>query len=213
VAGAVLVRNCGHIGYAENILGFPGGGLRYLHHAQELVVPTRYLSTCNCAYRRKAILEIGGFSETARLGGEDSLLAEQVSAVGPCVFTPRAVVYHRPRGRFAAIVAWFVRRGQSEIGLLGITSDRAQHVRYLLRSSWSLRGLLVLPVFVRWPGLAVLLPAGALAYYGAVLWRFRFARRYRSHRRAWWLVPLVKFTMDLGTEVGRWKALASQWRP
>jgi hypothetical protein len=44
-------------------------------------------------------------------------------------------------------------------------------------------------------------------YYGAILWRFRFARAYPSHRRAWWLVPIVKVTMDLGTEVGRWKAL------
>src|SRR2546425_5816244 len=86
VAGAVLVKDCGLIGYAENILGAPGGGLRYLHDAQGRVVPTRYLSTCNCAYRRKTVLEAGGFLEDARLGGEDTLLAERVTALGSCVY-------------------------------------------------------------------------------------------------------------------------------
>ena len=41
VAGAVLVRDCGLIGYAENILGFPGGGLRYLHRAPRPIVTLR----------------------------------------------------------------------------------------------------------------------------------------------------------------------------
>ena len=212
VAGAVLVKDCELIGYVENILGFPGGGLRYLHNAQGRVVPTRYLSTCNCAYRRKTVLEAGGFLEDARLGGEDFLLAERVTALGPCVYTPMAVVYHRPRERLGAIFRWFVRRGQSEIGLLRATADRGKFAWYLIRSSWALRILILLLAFVRWPSLLVFVPAGALAYYATLLWRFRFARRYPSHRPAWWLVPLVKFTMDLGTEVGRWKELASRWR-
>jgi GT2 family glycosyltransferase len=212
VAGAVLVKDCGMIGYAENILGFPGGGLRYLHDAQGGVVPTRYLSTCNCAYRRKTILEAGGFLEDARLGGEDFLLAERVTALGSCVYTPMAVVYHRPRGRLGAIFRWFVRRGQSEIGLFRATTDRRQFAWYLIRSSWTLRIVVLIFVLVRWPSLLVFAPAGALVYYAALLWRFRFALRYPVHRRAWWLVPLVKFTMDLGTEAGRWKKLASRCR-
>jgi len=212
VAGAVLVKDCGLIGYAENILGFPGGGLRYMHNAQGRVVPTRYLSTCNCAYRRKTVLEAGGFLEDARLGGEDFLLAERITALGSCVYTPMAVVYHRPRGRLGAIFRWFMRRGQSEIGLLKATTYRGQFAWYLIRSSWALRILVLLSILVRWPGLLMFVPAGALGYYAALLWRFRFARRYPSHRQAWWLIPLVKFTMDLGTEVGRWKELTARWR-
>jgi len=212
VAGAVLVKDCGPIGYAENILGFPGGGLRYLHDAQGRVVPTHYLSTCNCAYRRKTVLAAGGFLEDARLGGEDFLLAERVTTLGPCVYTPMAVVYHRPRGSLGAIFRWFMRRGQSEIGLFRATTDRGPFAWYLIRSSWTLRIVVLIFALVRWPGLLVFVPAGALGYYAALLWRFRFARRYPSHRRAWWLVPLVKFTMDLGTEAGRWKELASRWR-
>ena len=207
VAGAVLVRDCNAIGYAENILGFPGGGLRYRHAARGQVVPTRNLSTCNCAYRREALIRAGGFLEDARFGGEDYLLAERVSALGPCLYAPNAIVYHRPRARLRAIFRWFLRRGQSEIGLLAATAYPRSFGRFLLQSSWTLRALIVLVVLAQWPQLAVLLPACAIVYYGVILWRFRFARCYPSHRRAWWLVPVVKFSMDVGTEIGRWKAL------
>jgi GT2 family glycosyltransferase len=206
-AGAVMVRDCGIIGYAESILGFPGGGLRYLHEAGGKVVPTQYLSTCNCAYRKDAMLRVGGFSEDARLGGEDFLLAERITAQGPCVYVPTALVYHRPRDRWAKIFRWFVRRGQSEIGLLTLTAHRGKVARFLLRSSWSLRTLIACIILAWWPRLAILLPPAAIFYYALILWRFRFARAYPSHRRAWWLVPIVKVTMDLGTELGRWKAL------
>ena len=111
-----------------------------------------------------------------------------------------------------AIFWWFVRRGKSEIGLFSATTDRGQFAWYVIQSSWALRLLVFLFVLLRWPSLVVFIPAGVLVYYAALLWRFRFARHYPSHRRAWWLVPLVKFTMDLGTEVGRWKELASRWR-
>lgn len=213
VAGAVLVRNCGVIGYAENVLGFPGGGLRYLHQAQGRVVPTRHLSTCNCAYRRQAVLDAGGFSEEARMGGEDFLLAERVSALGPCVYAPDAVVYHQPRGTFASVFRWFVRRGRSEMRLWPLVADRLRFAGFLLRSSWTLRALVVVGAAARWPWLLAWLPAAAAAYGGALLWRFRFARRYPTYRRAWWLVPLVKLTMDAGTEAGRWRALLLPERP
>jgi len=212
VAGAVLVRDCGPIGYAENILGFPGGGLRYLHGADGRVVPTRLLSTCNCAYRREAVGRAGGFPEDALFGGEDFLLAERISALGPCVYTPGAVVYHRPRGHLDAIFRWFVRRGRSEMTILARSRDRAAFARHLLRSSWTLRALAGGVLLARWPFLALLVPPAALAYGAAILWRFRFARAYPTHRTGWWMVPIVKLAMDLGTEVGRWKALVGRER-
>ena len=212
VAGAVLVRECGLIGYAENILGFPGGGLRYLHEARGRVVPTRYLSTCNCAYRRDAVIRAGGFPEEARFGGEDFLLAERVATLGRCLYAPDGVVYHRPRGRLCEVFRWFVRRGESEIMLLHATTARRSFGRYLLRSSWIVRLLLLVAVLGRWPQVAILLPPAGILYYGLILWRFRFARAYPSHRQAWWLVPIVKLTMDLGMELGRWKGLLSRGR-
>jgi GT2 family glycosyltransferase len=212
VAGGVLVKECGAIGFAENILGFPGGGLRYLHAAKRKIVPTRYLSTCNCAYRRDAVIRAGGFPEEARFGGEDFLLAERVATLGPCLYAPDAVVYHRPRGRLRAVFRWFTRRGESEIMLLHATTARRSFRWYLLRSSWTMRLLLLVALLAWWPPLAILLPPAGILYYGLILWRFRFARAYPSHRRAWWLVPIVKVAMDLGAELGRWRGLLSRGR-
>jgi cellulose synthase/poly-beta-1,6-N-acetylglucosamine synthase-like glycosyltransferase len=207
VAGAVHVRNCGRIGYAENVLGFPGGGLRYLHAAQGQVVRTRHLSTCNCAYRRSALIKAGGFAEEARSGGEDSLLAERISCDGVCLYAPDAIVYHRTRDSLPAVFRWFVRRGASEVTMLRLSTDRLAFLRYLARSSLTLRLLLLAIILAVRPAWLWAVPFAGAVYYGVLLWRFRFARRYTTHRAAWWLVPVVKVTMDLGTEIGRWKAL------
>ena len=134
-AGAVLVRDCNAIGYAESILGFPGGGLRYLDAADGRVVPTMHLSTCNCAYRREAIEAAGGFSPLAALGAEDSLLAERVTARWPCRYVPAAAVYHKPRQRLGAIFHWFVRRGRAEMLILPAKPRPAAVVASLVRGS------------------------------------------------------------------------------
>jgi len=216
VAGAVLVRDCNAIGHAESILGFPGGGLRYLDAAGGRVVPAAHLSTCNCAYRRQAIEAAGGFSPLAALGGEDSLLAERVTARWPCRYAPAAVVYHRPRQRLGAIFRWFVRRGRAEMLILPATPRPAAVVRSLLRGSLLLRGLALAAVVTALPWPAWLTaPALLAAYYAALLRRFGFARRYPTYRRGWWLTPLVKMVADAGAETGRLRELPGalrRWR-
>jgi mycofactocin glycosyltransferase len=211
VAGAIAVQDCGLIGYAENILGFPGGGLQYAHHAKGHTVPTRHLSTCNCAYRKDVLERVGGFSEEARAGSEDALIAERVAALGPCRYTPHAVVYHRTRDRLSAVARWFMRRGYSEMASIPHRVGKQPFLSYLIRSSWTLRvGVMVL-LAVWSPPLCALAPQAFIVYYLAMLWRYRFAREYPTHRAAWWVVPFVKMAMDLGNEVGRWKhALARQ---
>jgi GT2 family glycosyltransferase len=212
-AGAVLVRDCNAIGYAENILGFPGGGLRYLAAAGGRVVPTSWLSTCNCAYRREAIEEVGGFSPLGALGGEDSLLAERVSARRPCRYVPDAVVYHRARQRLGAIFRWFVRRGRAEMRILPAAARPAAVARRLVRGSLTLRLLLVGAALGWLPSPPWLTAAGLLAlYYAAILRRFAFARRYPTHRTGWWLAPLVKLVADAGAEVGRLRELPATLR-
>ena len=108
-AGAVLVRDCGLLGYAESILGFPGGRLRYPHQARGKVVTTRYLSTCDCAYRRDAVIGVGGFAEDAARGCARPMRVRTARARLPSA--PRQVVGDLPvvrpagqeRGRVAAV--------------------------------------------------------------------------------------------------------------
>lgn len=205
-AGSVRVRDCGLIGYAENILGFPGGGIRYEHAAGGRPAPTTLLSTCNCAYRRSAIEAAGGFPEDAPFGGEDSLLAERVQGYGECVYVPDARVYHVARDSLGKIFHWFIRRGGSETLMLTEGSRRSFHALGLLRSSWTLRVALAAATLYAWPRLVYSLPFLAFGYYGAMLYRYRFALHYPEHRRAWLIVPVVKLAMDFGMEVGRFKS-------
>jgi GT2 family glycosyltransferase len=213
VAGAVLVHDCNAIGYAENILGFPGGGLRYLAQADGRVVPTAFLSTCNCAYRRTAVERAGGFSSAAGLGGEDDLLAERVSGSSPCRYAPGAVVYHRPRERFGAIFRWFVRRGRAEVRIVPARVAPGNTARALLRNSMLLRLAVAGVAIAAAPvPIAVTIPLLLALYYAVVLRRYGFARRFPAHRAGWWLTPLVKVVADTGAEVGRWRELPSLLR-
>lgn len=211
VAGAVLVRDANPVGVCESILGFPGGGVRYHWRAAGRLVPTDHLSTCNCAYRREALERVGGFPEVAPWSGEDYLVGRRVSRLGRCVYTPRAVVYHKPRGTLRADFRWFIRRGRQEVWLLRHHPDVFElRAADLVRSSLVLRAALALGV-----GRAVGIPAPwvlaamALGYAAAQNVRYGFGWRY--YRAAWLpaLLPLTKLAMGLGGETGRWiEALA-----
>ncbi|MCG3163514.1 MAG: hypothetical protein JMDDDDMK_04945 [Acidobacteria bacterium] len=54
--------------------------------------------TCNCAYRRAALIEIGGFDETFPYPAyEDTELAARAQQIGRIVWEPEAVVVHPQR--------------------------------------------------------------------------------------------------------------------
>src|SRR5262249_14323531 len=54
--------------------------------------------TCNCAYRRKTLIEIGGFDETFPYPAyEDTELAARAQELGRIVWQPEAVVIHPQR--------------------------------------------------------------------------------------------------------------------
>ncbi|MFI5340655.1 MAG: glycosyltransferase [Candidatus Methylomirabilales bacterium] len=206
VAGAVRVQNANAVGICENILGVPGGGLFYLSHAAGRLVETSHLSTCNCAYRAEALQKVGGFPEVAPWSGEDYLVGRRLSRLGRCVYTPRAVVFHKPRGTLRAVFRWFIRRGRQEIWLLRYYPDVAElRAGNLVGTSLILRA----GVAVALAALAGVPPLGALAVlllvYSVVQnVRYRFCWRY--YRAVWlpFLLPCTKLVMGLGGEVGRW---------
>ncbi|MBO0722301.1 MAG: glycosyltransferase [Blastocatellia bacterium] len=54
--------------------------------------------TCNCAYRRDVLLEVGGFDESFPYAAyEDTELAARVRQLGPIVWLPDAIVIHPQR--------------------------------------------------------------------------------------------------------------------
>ena len=209
--GVTVPEGTGAVGWAESLLGFPGGGISRVHQACGRNQDTREVSTLNAAYRRAAVLQAGGFPEAARLGGQGYLLAQPVADRGRLLFVPAAMVRHAARGSLPAIWRWFVRRGMAEFQMecAGFTKlSFSAYRRYLLRSSMivKLAACMLLGLASIWlPGLCMVL------WVGVVVWRLRWAWALSGPpKSAVWAAPLVKIVMDLGLDVGRFRAMMSR---
>lgn len=208
VAGAVKVQNPGVIGFCESVLGFPGGGLKMIWKSRGKMVPTTQLSTCNCLYRREILQEVGLFKEKTIFSGEDYDLAQRVVRRARCLYNPKAVVYHRPRGRFPEIFKWFYRRGRSEVNLIRLrTHSNAWQVAHILFTSLTLR-VLAAWALLAYFGLPVFWGLGFLAflYYAVNLARTAFQLKMGGTWKTWLLTPVVKLVMDLGWDWGKFRA-------
>lgn len=203
VAGAVLPRSSTLLGLCEYVLGYPGGGLRYIHAAAGRLVETSHLSTVNCAYRRRALLEAGGFHPQAARGGEDYLLAREITKRSRCLFNPRAVVYHQPLGKLGRLFARFFNFGRGQIEVLGFFDERLQLVRGMVRTSVGLKylALLLLLLLARVSPLWIL--GVAVTHYGYLIFSHRFITPYIPRRDVLWAIPAVRLVSDLGMDCGR----------
>ena len=122
---------------------------------------------------------------------------------------PDALVAHRARGHLPGIWDWFVRRGRAEVGVVRSREYAEAGWASILRSSLLLK-------LATTPLLGLLFPGGW--FYGPPLFLLGYAllqyyrtfpiwRRSRAPLLSFFLVPIVKGTMDLTADVGRLKAL------
>jgi GT2 family glycosyltransferase len=211
--GVTVPPSSGPIGWAESIIGFPGGGIKRIIASGGKPEPTTEISTLNAAYRRRVVGAVGGFDDRLKWGGEDDFFAKKACKHGPCLFVPAAVVAHKPRGSLAGIWKWFIRRGRVDI-LFTRIHDYEAPTRYslftVLRSSLSVKflfPLLVLLVFsCKW-SLAFILSFLPLFAAVQVARHFMIWRKSGADLRCLVLIPVVKLTMDLAEDWGRFKGI------
>lgn len=203
VGGAVLPRNSTLLGLSEHALGYPGGGLPYIHRAAGQLVETRQLNTVNCAYRRRALLDAGGFNPHAARGGEDYFLVREITRRSRCLFNPRAIVYHEPRGSLRKLFARFFNFGRGQIELLGFIDQPLSLAWDMLRTSLVLKylGVLLLLLVAGWSPLWLVVAAAA--HYAYLVVSHRFVTRHIPRRAVLWAIPAVRFVSDLGMDCGR----------
>lgn len=203
VAGAVLVSGCSAIGECENILGFPGGGARYVHRAQGAIMHWTTFSTCNCAVRKSAIEMAGGFCEKLKSGGEDMFISAKITECGSILYNPHARVYHKARDSFTGVLHWFIRRGRASMELVRSANNKCAYIVPLVFKSILLRLAVITGVcfLIGWPVFPIV-SLLALLYYISVLWRSRWARSYCYSIKTLLLVPVVKAVMDIGMDIG-----------
>jgi len=205
VAGAVFVPDCGPVGQCENILGFPGGGVKYVHRANGQLIPLPTFSTCNCAVNRKQTGPIS-FEENCRKGGEDELLSRRIASNHAILYNPAAIVRHQPRDSIQRVFNWFIRRGQARIEMLPYTGNTQRAIRHMLFISPLMRFLFItlLLLLLRLP----LIPFWTLCfllYYLAILYKYRWCQTFFPSIKTRALLPIVKLTMDLALDLGSLK--------
>ena len=209
--GVTVPTQSNSIGWAETLLGFPGGGLKRILETGGKWQETQDVSTLNCAYRRSIIAKIGGFDERLAAGGEDNLLAKMVCRHGRCVFVPEAIVAHEPRGCLRKIWSWFVNRGRSDVELACTRKHHHTNVVNLMRASLSVKIICsgialffasyLLPLFL-------LLPGALIPYFLFQIMRyFKVWRQSPCSLFVLLIIPIVKVTMDIAADCGRLQRL------
>jgi GT2 family glycosyltransferase len=195
-AGLVRLPECGPIGECENILGFPGGGVKLLHRSGGLPIDVATFSTCSSCVRLRAIRAAGGFDESRRFGREDEELSRYIAQNGRIRYAPDSVVRHAPRDRFRAIWPWFFRRGRA-------AGECGSNQLYFLRINIWLRliAAILLCKLIAMP-LPLALPLLIALHYLNIRRRFRWARAYYPRRTTHRILPLVSGLMDAAMSAG-----------
>ncbi len=202
-AGAVFVPECGPVGECENILGFPGGGVKFVEQAGGDIVRRETFSTCNCAVHRWAVDEVGGFREFNKSSGEDELLSRQISSRHSLLYTPHAIVWHEPRDRIGKVYHWLVRRGHSRVEMAQNVAHSGLLYRKMIVQSPTVRLVLgTLGGAVVGVPLIAMPIALVFLYYASVLYRYRWSRRYYRSWKTFLLLPCVKAVMDVAMDIG-----------
>lgn len=207
--GVVVPEGTNAVGWAETILGFPGGGIKRILESGGNVQDTVEISTLNSAYRRWAIEAVGGFNDRLKWGGEDYLLAKKVCRLGKCLFVPDALVAHRTRGDLASIWHWFVRRGQADIGVVRSKEYAGASWGSILRSSWMFKLFLVSSLCLLFSvGLSDVITAAFFFYLALQYYRnFSIWKSSGAPLKTLFVIPFVRLTMDVAADVGRMKGI------
>jgi GT2 family glycosyltransferase len=207
VTGGVLVKNCNIIGYCENLLGLPAGGLKKIDEAKNSTQTTEELITCNALIRKKAIIAAGGFDCTRRTqySGEDSLLSYNIIDKGyQLIYSPTAIVYHKTKDNLMKNFFWAIRMGKSRFFFNRIINKK-QSILTVLRTSIFVKLFIFaigLILFHRYALYYIILVLAL--YWLKILIRYLFCRKYiRRYIPVLLILPIVKFVFDLGLAVGQ----------
>jgi GT2 family glycosyltransferase len=208
--GVTVPQSTNAIGWAESLLGFPGGGLGRVLKAKGSSQRTKEISTLNCAYRKWVVDKVGGFEKSLKITGEDYVLAKQVCEYGDCLFIPSAMVSHEARGKLSKIWHWFVRRGRAEVDVIRSHTQGELTTWRLVRGSLTLKLLFLIVICALFPHLVGYLLLASLLSYAFL----QYARCYGiwhesgAPLRALIVLPMVKLTMDLAVDWGRLRGWA-----
>ena len=232
VGGTVLpdLSEINAIGKCVSFLGFPAGGLKRYVESEGRNYESNLISTGNCAFRADLAHELGGFDVLLRWGGEDQEFFSRISSRKKILFVPEAIVFHRQRDSLKQVFFWFVRRGKADFYRTCKAMHPLHSLIFPLRSNFLFK---LLGFALALLGLAFVSGLAALTFilFAPVIWNVLlwnrgykvlrktedgfFSKEIEQIRNAVlskevkWSLFCIKFTMDIGEEIGR---LIGFWR-
>jgi len=131
----------GRFGMWTACVGHPAGGaVGFDANVERSAAGVSFVPGCNSAFRKEALLDVGGFDPGFFEGGEDVDLSRRLRDKGYFLdYVPDLTVFHKPRGTPAGYLKWNIQ--------VGIT-------KFSLRKP-SLGRLVFQPAFPLWPLAAV----------------------------------------------------------
>ncbi|MBU0769720.1 MAG: glycosyltransferase [Proteobacteria bacterium] len=211
VIGSVKVKNCNAIGWCENILGYPGGGLNAIDDAGNNIRPTESIVTCNALIKSEAIRSVGGFDESdnLRFGGEDAVLALYFNREKfKLIYNPSAVVYHKPKENMIAIFKWASRMGKGHTLLAKYIHGQSISLNIFRKLLTFKIILFIIGLFIFYNHSFYYTSIVLLIYFIKINSTYIFHRKYIKKWSIFLLLPIVKIVFDLGEDFGRIYALS-----
>lgn len=211
VAGTTRAQKGNLIGQCEEILGFPGGGLRRFVKANGKIIETELLSGCNCAYKQE-VFNFTRFKEESygKLGGDDYVLGREVSSKFGCVYNPRAIVYHKPRNSLKKIIIWFIRRRINELLYRSERESRIHALFIPLHQFMVIRTFVVITIPLIFGIKGLVIDFGLFCvYYAYNVMAYKSQYKYLKNRKCILLLPIVKLFMYIGVLLGDLKFILS----
>ncbi len=100
-------------------VGHPAGGsIGFDANVKRTEQGVAFVAGCNSAFRKKALLEVGGFDPRFQDGGEDVDISRRLRARGFFLdYVPQLTVYHKTRDSLKAFLKWNVQVGITKYNL------------------------------------------------------------------------------------------------
>lgn len=131
----------GYLGLCVSCIGHPAGGaIGFDANVTRSEKGIEFVAGCNCAFRREALTEVGGFDPNFYDGGEDIEISRRLRKKGYFLdYVPELTFFHRPRSLFWEYIKWNIGVGVTKYNL-----TNPSLIKIILQPSFPLWSLLFL---------------------------------------------------------------------
>jgi GT2 family glycosyltransferase len=209
----------GRFGRWAACVGHPAGGaIGFDANVSKNEGGISFVPGCNSAFRKAALLDVGGFDPDFFEGGEDVDLSRRLRAKGYFLdYIPELTLYHKPRNTLASYLKWNI-----QVGITKYSLRRPSLGRLILQPNfplWSIALLLgIVFVGIKVQPLAALVSAAGLwvLFIGALVarakpFRLLIRRRKRIGVRLITVMTVIPFLIYLRQgcinigQIGKWR--------